>query len=205
MSDARDALSRIIETEEGAESLNAFLALADPDQLEPRTEGRLTGVPVAVKDNLSTSGLPTTCGSRLLEGYQAPYEATVVRKLREAGAVVIGKTNLDEFGMGSSTENSAFGPTLNPLDRSRVPGGSSGGSAAAVAARQSADLGDVAPPCASLGAAPHRCLSGSAWLWLFVETAGRRQPYQLLKACDGARHGRGDGRAGARSLWPVRS
>ena len=134
MSDARDALSRIIETEEGAESLNAFLALADPDQLEPRTEGRLTGVPVAVKDNLSTSGLPTTCGSRLLEGYQAPYEATVVRKLREAGAVVIGKTNLDEFGMGSSTENSAFGPTLNPLDRSRVPGGSSGGSAAAVAA-----------------------------------------------------------------------
>ena len=120
--------------EGGAEGLNAFLALADPDHLEARAEGLLAGVPVAVKDNLSTVELPTTCGSRLLEGYQAPYEATVVRKLRDAGAVVIGKTNLDEFGMGSSTENSGFGPTLNPLDRSRVPGGSSGGSAAAVAA-----------------------------------------------------------------------
>jgi aspartyl-tRNA(Asn)/glutamyl-tRNA(Gln) amidotransferase subunit A len=87
-----------------------------------------------VKDNISTTALPTTCGSRLLDGYQAPYEATVVRKLRDAGGVVIGKTNLDEFGMGSSTENSAYGPTLNPHDRSRVPGGSSGGSAAAIAA-----------------------------------------------------------------------
>jgi aspartyl-tRNA(Asn)/glutamyl-tRNA(Gln) amidotransferase subunit A len=134
MSEAEVTLARISQMEEGAEGLNAFLALAQPEQLEPLTDGRLTGVPVAVKDNLSTAGLPTTCGSRLLEGYQAPYEATVVRKLREAGAVVIGKTNLDEFGMGSSTENSAYGPTLNPLDRSRVPGGSSGGSAAAVAA-----------------------------------------------------------------------
>ena len=134
MSEAEVALARITQMEEGAESLNAFLTLAEPEQLDPLTEGRLSGIPVAVKDNLSTIELPTTCGSRLLEGYQAPYEATVVRKLREAGAVVIGKTNLDEFGMGSSTENSAYGPTLNPLDRSRVPGGSSGGSAAAVAA-----------------------------------------------------------------------
>ena len=134
MSEAEVALARITQMEEGAESLNAFLTLAEPEQLDPLTEGRLSGIPVAVKDNLSTTELPTTCGSRLLEGYQAPYEATVVRKLREAGAVVIGKTNLDEFGMGSSTENSAYGPTLNPLDRSRVPGGSSGGSAAAVAA-----------------------------------------------------------------------
>jgi aspartyl-tRNA(Asn)/glutamyl-tRNA(Gln) amidotransferase subunit A len=135
-------LDRIAEHEP---AVNAFLDVLvdralgharDIDARRARGEpvGALAGVPVALKDVLCTRGLPTTCGSRILDGHRPPYDATVVERLRDADAVVIGKTNMDEFAMGSSTENSAFGVTRNPWDTDRVPGGSSGGSAAAVAA-----------------------------------------------------------------------
>ena len=130
-----DALAAHEAWELGASPLNAFIAL-DPraDRQRGPHDGPLAGIPVAVKDNLATADFPTTCGSRILGNFRSPYEATAVRRLRAAGAVIIGKTNMDEFAMGSSTENSAFGPTRNPWHLARVPGGSSGGSAAAVAA-----------------------------------------------------------------------
>jgi aspartyl-tRNA(Asn)/glutamyl-tRNA(Gln) amidotransferase subunit A len=116
-----------------ADELNAFIWVSEADA--PRAgDGPLGGVPIGVKDLFATRGVPSQAGSKILEGYRPPYTATSVERLVNAGAPLLAKTNQDEFAMGSSTENSAFGPTLNPWDRARVPGGSSGGSAAAVAA-----------------------------------------------------------------------
>ena len=148
MKSALDRTKRVMKdittAESGPERLNAFIsfqyetalsAAEDVDAaLADGKERPLAGMPIAVKDNICTLDLPTTCGSRLLSNFRAPYEATVITRLRAAGGVIVGKTNLDEFAMGSTTENSAFGMTRNPRHPGRVPGGSSGGSAAAVAA-----------------------------------------------------------------------
>src|SRR5437762_7449762 len=145
--------------------LNAFLTLS-PERARRQTDkidslvaqGKplppLAGVPVAVKDVISTRGIKTTCGSKILENYVPPYDATAVERLEAAGAVILGKTNCDELAMGSSNENSAYGPVKNPLAPDRVPGGSSGGSAAVVAAGLA-----VADRKSTRLNSSHRCIS----------------------------------------------
>ena len=151
VSKARSAVEITTETLQRIETLepklHSFLcvtadkAIAAAEKVDAKiaageTIGLLEGIPIGIKDNLCTRGIPTTCGSRILEGFVPAYESTVTQKLQDAGAVMVGKTNLDEFAMGSSTENSGYQVTANPWDLSRVPGGSSGGSAAAVAAEE---------------------------------------------------------------------
>lgn len=143
MTDTSNIRANITRTLENAErlnpELNSFLsierehALARADKAAEMTDGALRGVAIAIKDNICTKGLQTTCGSRILGNYKAHYDATAIERLNAAGAIVVGKTNMDEFAMGSSNESSAFGAVKNPWDPTRVPGGSSGGSAVAVA------------------------------------------------------------------------
>ena len=162
---ARDYLRRI---EEKNPVLNAFITVAEKEALKQAEKvdkkiangdeiSLLAGIPVAIKDVIMTEGIKTTAGSKILENYIAPYDATAAKKIKDAGAVVLGKNNCDEFAMGSSTENSAFGPTKNPHDLARVPGGTSGGSSCAVAADLSvyslgtATVGSVRQPAAFCG------------------------------------------------------
>src|SRR6185436_341801 len=134
-----ESLERVKRLEPKLSAFNTVIAERALDRARSLDAGKPTGplhgVPIALKDNMCTRGVPTTASSKILAGFAPPYDATVVERLEQAGAVIVGKTNLDEFAMGSSTENSALGPSKNPWDLKRTPGGSSGGSAAAVAAR----------------------------------------------------------------------
>ncbi|MDK2893023.1 Asp-tRNA(Asn)/Glu-tRNA(Gln) amidotransferase subunit GatA [Methanohalophilus sp.] len=138
-SSAEDVISSYLEKIRRS-SINGFIYVAENalDQAKAidsgNNGGALAGVPIAIKDNISTIGMPTTCGSKILQGYVPPYDAHVIERLKAEGAIILGKVNMDEFAMGTSTETSYYGPTLNPWDTERVPGGSSGGSAAVVAA-----------------------------------------------------------------------
>src|SRR3989440_12305116 len=130
-----DAAEKLNDTLNACLQIDRAGALRRADEIDATSDSKqtLAGIPIAIKDNICVRGLQTSCGSRILGPYHAPYNATAIERLNAAGAVIIGKTNCDEFAMGSSNENSAFGPVRNPWDTERVPGGSSGGSAAAVA------------------------------------------------------------------------
>ena len=159
--EATEAVLEQIEKTE--EQYNCYITVAGERALEQAAQvqgkiesgeltGPLAGVPAAVKDNMCTEGIPTTCASRMLEGFVPGYTCEAVRRLEQAGVILIGKTNMDEFAMGSTTETSAFGVTRNPRNPRHVPGGSSGGSAAAVAAGPPPPLPAAAPPPAPVPA-----------------------------------------------------
>ena len=144
-----------------ADELNAFTWVAEETPAAAGADAPLAGVPVAVKDLFCTEGIPSQSGSKILEGYRPPYTATVVRKLQEAGAPILGKTNQDEFAMGSSNENSAYGPVANPWDRSRVPGRVVA-AAAPPRSPPASRRGRSAPTPAARSASPPRCAGSSA-------------------------------------------
>ncbi len=141
----QDAVNSIFERiDEVEHKVKAFAHLdkeeiaSAPKSVAPRNDGVLAGIPVAIKDNICVKGQLTTCASKILEGFRPPYDATVIKRLKAAGAILFGKTNMDEFAFGSSCENSCYYSTRNPWDTSRIPGGSSGGSAASVSADEAA-------------------------------------------------------------------